>query len=133
MELIIVGKYSSGVREPAAWVENHLGNLIGPEFAQEPDGRLQTIVFLPTIVDPAIGAFPDHITYKRSEPAVFVAVNIPYEEWIMSGRLDRARLFADALCKAIGLIRDATLTSERRASLVQGVTRALNTLLERHR
>lgn len=129
MELTIVGYYTVGVRETAAWVENHLGNRIGAALARtRTDSSLKAIVFFPTITDPKILQNPDNISYKRSDPAVYLSVNIPYEAWMQGGKLERAALFAAALSKGIDCIRESKLSSHDRASLVGAVNDAYQDL-----
>jgi hypothetical protein len=129
MELTVVGYYTVGVGETAAWVENHLGNRIGAALARvRTDSSLKAIVFFPTITDPKIIQKPDNISYRRSDPAVYLSVNIPYEAWMEGGRLERAGLFAAALCKGIDSIKESKLSSDERDSLVGAVKDAYQNL-----
>jgi hypothetical protein len=75
------------------------------------DTKLDGIVFFPTIVDPAMGVFPDKITYKRSEPAIFIKTNMPHADWISGTKIDRVNLLATALKIAIGTIKKAKLSA----------------------
>lgn len=129
MELIVVGNYTVGVRETAAWVENNLGNRIGAAFSTiETSGPLKAIVFFPTIFNPEIVQKIDNISYKRSEPSVFMSINIPYGPWMESGRMMRAEMFASALNKGISQIVTSKMVEADRNSLIQAVAKAYQDL-----
>lgn len=129
MDLIIVGNYTPGVRETAAWVENTLGNRIGPAFAATVTSSiLKTIVFFPTIYDPKVIQRDDHISYKRSEPAAYLSMNIPYDPWMQGGKLERMDLFTSALCRGIGQIKGSRLSESDRNLLIRAAERACSEL-----
>lgn len=103
---------------------------IGPPFAAELrkvlagvqfSSPIKTIVFFPTLIAPEMGVMRDKITYKRSEPSVFIKINIDYSRWRAADRRDRLELYADALKRGIMQVKSSKLSAEDRGKLLRTI------------
>jgi hypothetical protein len=112
----------------ADFIDRVNAETAGLEFASPTrDLILHTI-----IVDPALGQWPDKITYKRGEPAIGIAVNIAFDEWLSASRDVQIDLLAGALLGGLRQIKESKLCSDDRDKLEQAIERARRSMRDAH-
>jgi hypothetical protein len=91
---------------------------------------IETIFITPVIARPGIGPFPEKLSYLRSEPAVNVSVNVPYEQWMNGARRDHVNLVAAAVTDSIGRIKASKLGAPEKAAILECVERVRRQLTD---
>lgn len=118
MKIVVLGLASDDVGAGLSEVQVSFGEALEAATRQEHlVTHVQTLFFTPIITRPGIGPFPDRIRYLRSEPAVNIAINIPYERWITGNRIEHANLIADALVRGIDQIKDGKINGDAKTAL----------------
>ncbi len=91
------------------------------------------IVVFPRILDKNIAKIPDHLTHKRKEKAVFVGVNIDFDEWIVSSVARRIDILAETIVEALRRIAARHLLyPEDRDRLVHTVNDVRQTMISNY-
>lgn len=83
---------------------------------------LEDVIFFPTVIPPEMGIMPDKVTIKRSEPAVFLKINIPHQTWLSSDDKKKSELYLSALAKGVEQIPDRKLRASDREMFMRLAT-----------
>jgi hypothetical protein len=86
------------------------------------------IVFFPRVMDPHTGQFPDLLSYKRKERAIFVGVNVQYATWMEISLNARIDLFAENLVESIHRISEKYLYREDKNNLLRAINDSRETV-----
>ena len=131
MKIILLGLTSDDVGTSLREMQVTFGDALQSALDDAPiSTAIETIFITPVVARPGIGPFPDKLSYLRSEPAVNVSINIPYEQWVNGARADHVSLIAAAIIDAVDRIKASKVDERAKTAIRECVQKARRRLLD---
>jgi hypothetical protein len=132
MKIVLLGLTSDDVGTSVREMQVMFGDALQLALDNAPIvSAIETIFVTPVVVRPGIGPFPDKLSYLRSEPAINLSVNVPYEKWAKGSIKEHIDLIAAAVTEGIGRIKESKMDSRVKRTILECVEKTRRQLLER--